>query len=150
MRSLPALRRLAHGRQEDAHEALRLTLEALHHSGLRAKGFPTYGPGAAPGPHRAPTLVEAVFGGTILSRVTCQSWCVVAAPDVALRASDYGPPAHSSYSKAHSDTHDSFEDLSLELVHGVTSVETGLKAFMRSETLDGCVVAAPAGSAAPI
>ena len=75
MRSLPGLKRLAQGRQEDAHETLRLILEALHHSSLRAQGCPTYGPGAAPGPHRQKTVVESVFGGRLLSRVTCRSWC---------------------------------------------------------------------------
>lgn len=59
-------------RQEDAHEALRMTLEALHQQGLRAQGQPVHGPGAAPGPHRQRTVVERVFGGTLRSRVLCR------------------------------------------------------------------------------
>ena len=113
MRRLPGLRRLTSGRQEDAHEALRLTLEALQHSSLRGQGCPTYGPGAAPGPHRERTVVECVFGGELMSRVTCHA-C-----------------------RAESDTRDSFEDLSLELVAGVNSVEAALRVFTKDETLDG-------------
>jgi hypothetical protein len=104
-------RALTRGRQEDAHEALRLTLEALQHAGLRALGLPTHGPLAAPSCRRPRTLVERVFGGTLRSTVTCGSCGAV------------------------SRTEDPFEDISLEL-RGADSVAAALAGFTRPERLD--------------
>jgi len=103
-------RGLTRGRQEDAHELLRLTVEALHHAGLRALGLSVHGAAAAPGA-RPPTVVERVFGGTLRSSVTCRA-C-----------------GHESA------TDDQFEDLSLEL-RGANSVEEALGAFCATEALD--------------
>ena len=104
-------RSLTRGRQEDAHELLRLTLEALHHAGLLSVGCPTHGPKAAPA-MRDRTVVERVFGGMLCSAVTCRS-C-----------------------GATSKTYDTFEDLSLELQGSVYSVDDALSAFTRAERLD--------------
>jgi ubiquitin carboxyl-terminal hydrolase 36/42 len=103
--------RLARGRQEDAHEMLRLTLEALQHACLRSAGLPTHGPAAAPA-RRERTMVERIFGGELRSAVVCRS-C--------------GAASH---------TADPFDDLSLELQGGVASVRAALAAFTRAETLD--------------
>ena len=103
-------RSLTRGRQEDAHELLRLTLEALHHAGLHSIGCPTYGPKAAPS-MRDRTVVERVFGGELCSAVTCRSCGAV------------------------SKTHDTFEDLSLELQGGIQSLDEALSAFTRIERL---------------
>lgn len=113
MRRTASLRALARGRQEDAHEFLRLVVEALQHAGLRALGVEAFGPGAQAGPHRPRTVVERVFGATLLSRVTCGG-C-----------------------GACSDTRDTFEDLSLELVKGVDSVPAALRHYTKAESLDG-------------
>ena len=113
MQGVPALQFMARGRQEDAHECLRLVVEALHHSGLRGMGYPVFGPEAAPGEHRKGTVVEDVFGGQLRSRVTCRT-C-----------------------GAHSDKLDSFEDLSLELAGGTTTLAAALSGFTREELLDG-------------
>ena len=102
---------LTRGRQEDAHELLRLTLEALHHAGLLSVGCPTHGPQAAPS-MRERTVVERVFGGMLCSAVTCRSCGAV------------------------SRTYDTFEDLSLELQPGVQSVDDALAAFTHPERLD--------------
>lgn len=104
-------RSLTRGRQEDAHELLRLTLEALHHAGLKSVGCPTHGPRAAPS-MRDRTVVERVFGGMLRSTVTCRSCGAV------------------------SQTHDTFEDLSLELQGGIQSVNDALAAFTHTERLD--------------
>lgn len=104
-------RSLTRGRQEDAHELLRLTLEALHHAGLLSVGCPTHGPKASPA-MRDRTVVERVFGGMLSSAVTCRSCGAV------------------------SRTFDTFEDLSLELQHGVLSVDDALAAFTHTERLD--------------
>ena len=103
-------RSLTRGRQEDAHELLRLTLEALHHAGLLSIGCPTHGPKAAPA-MRDRTVVERVFGGTLCSSVTCRSCGAV------------------------SKTHDTFEDLSLELQGGIQSLDDALTAFTRTERI---------------
>ena len=103
-------RSLTRGRQEDAHELLRLTLEALHHAGLHSIGCPTYGPKAAPS-MRDRTVVERVFGGMLCSAVSCRSCGAV------------------------SKTHDTFEDLSLELQGGIQSLDEALAAFTRTERL---------------
>jgi ubiquitin carboxyl-terminal hydrolase 36/42 len=112
MSETPRLRVLARGRQEDAHEALRLTVEALQHCGLRAMGLPIFGPRSARG-QRPATLVERIFGGTLTSRVTCCS-C-----------------------GATSDTLDCVEDLSLELAFGVDSLPAALRVFTKEEKLEG-------------
>lgn len=58
------------------------------------------------------TVVERVFGGMLSSAVTCRSCGAV------------------------SRTFDTFEDLSLELQHGVLSVDDALAAFTHTERLD--------------
>jgi ubiquitin carboxyl-terminal hydrolase 36/42 len=103
--------RLARGRQEDAHEMLRLMVEALQHACLRSAGLPTHGPLTAPS-KRERTMVERIFGGELRSAVVCRS-C--------------GAASH---------TADPFDDLSLELHGGVASVRDALAAFTRAETLD--------------
>jgi ubiquitin C-terminal hydrolase len=113
MQGVTALQFMTRGRQEDAHECLRLVVEALHHSGLRGMGYPVFGPEAAPGEHRKGTMVEEVFGGQLRSRVTC---CTCG---------------------AHSDKLDTFEDLSLELTAGTSTVGAALGGFTREEHLDG-------------
>ena len=103
--------RLARGRQEDAHELLRMTQEALQHACLRSVGLPTHGPQAAPGA-RPRTLVERIFGGVLRSSVLCRACGKISIKD------------------------DPCEDLSLEIQGGIASLDAALAAFTRTERLD--------------
>ena len=104
-------------RQEDAHELLRLTLDAMDRSCLVNCGRPPVGGGsldpANPARAMPPTVVERVFQGRFRNRVTCGG-C-----------------------GRDSDAHDPFLDVSLELARGVGSVDEAFDAFVAEETLEG-------------
>lgn len=104
-------------RQEDAHELLRLTLDAMDRSCLVNCGRPPVGGGsldpANPARVMPPTVVERVFQGRFRNRVTCGG-C-----------------------GRDSDAHDPFLDVSLELARGVSSVDEAFDAFVAEETLEG-------------
>jgi len=119
-------------RQEDAHELLRLTLEAMDNSCLRNCGRPLVGgEGSAPGPQRRlpPTVVERIFQGKFQNQVKC------------LRC------GHES------NTYDPFLDISLELPRA-DSIPGAMKVFTEEEKLDGdncyrcsgCTKLSPVGS----
>lgn len=97
------------GRQEDAHEYLRLLLEAMQQAStcfatekLRHDD-----------PLLATTLVQSIFGGRLRSRVSCHS-C-----------------------RYNSDTFDPIMDLSLDVRKGINSVKQALDAFTAPESLSG-------------
>lgn len=108
-------RHFVHGRQEDAHELLRLSLEAMDKSCLYNCGRPLVGGmGTTPGPERPfpPTVIERIFQGKFQNQVKCLG-C--------------------GYE---SNTYDPFLDMSLELPH-VDSVDAALDLFTKEERLDG-------------
>lgn len=100
-------RPLRPGRQEDAHEYLRLLLEALQQSCTWSAGKSV----PPNDPVLQTTWVQKIFGGRLRSRVTCHE-C-----------------------KHHSDTFDPMLDISLDLRKGTTSVKQALDAFTAPETL---------------
>ena len=103
-------------RQEDAHELLRLTLDAMDRSCLVNCGRPPVGGGsldpANPARAMPPTVVERVFQGRFRNRVTC-----VMRPGQRRARSVL--------------------DVSLELARGVGSVDEAFDAFVAEETLEG-------------
>jgi len=98
------------GRQEDAHEFMRFTVEALDHACLRNAGRSTTGSGPLEKP---PTLIQNTFQGQLCSSVTCMSCGRVSV------------------------TKDPFMDLSLELSTSGGSVHEALAAFTKDEQLGG-------------
>jgi ubiquitin C-terminal hydrolase len=92
------------GRQEDAHEFLRYLLDAMQRDFF--KGIPTSGKERTNGP------VTSIFGGRLLSRITCISCGNV------------------------SDCRDDFQDLSLDVCNA-DSISKALKLFTSSELLTG-------------
>eukprot|EP00501_MAST-03F_sp_TOSAG23-6_P001789 GSMAST32.ASY1.ANO1.1867.1 assembled CDS len=101
-------RQFRRGRQEDAHEFLRLLVDALQKSCLIKFGL-------------SPNIINRVsettfvfgnFGGYTRSQIKCQkcNFC--------------------------SNTYDPFMDLSLELPRGVSSISDALQMFTQTETLD--------------
>ena len=71
------------GRQEDAHEMLRLTLQAMDKDCLINSGRPLRGgEGSAPGPQRLlpPTVVERVFQGKFQNQVEWSACGAVTSP----------------------------------------------------------------------
>ncbi|WFC94939.1 ubiquitinyl hydrolase 1 [Malassezia brasiliensis] len=97
------------GRQEDAHEYLRLLLEALHQACI---SFPLEK--LRPNdPLLSTTLVQDIFGGRLRSRVSCHS-C-----------------------RHNSDTFDPIMDLSLDVRKGINSVKQALDVFTAPESLSG-------------
>lgn len=100
-------RPLRPGRQEDAHEYLRLLLESLQQACTAFAGKDM-----KPGdPIFTTTLVQRIFGGKLRSRVTCHS-C-----------------------RHNSDTFDPVLDLSLDVRKGIHSVKQALDAFTAPEAL---------------
>lgn len=103
------------GRQEDAHEFLRYSVDALQRSALaiHSSTSPTH-----PNPSKIPpalaetSWVHAIFGGRLRSRVSCRS-------------------CHHC-----SDTFDSLLDLSVEIVQ-VQSLIRALAQFVKPEILSG-------------
>ena len=100
-------RPLRPGRQEDAHEYLRLLLESMQQASVcfAGKDVPPNDP------LLATTLVQQIFGGRLRSRVTCHS-C-----------------------RHHSDTFDPAMDLSLDVRKGISNVKQALEAFTAPEAL---------------
>ncbi|PKI83659.1 ubiquitinyl hydrolase 1 [Malassezia vespertilionis] len=97
------------GRQEDAHEYLRLLLEAMQQASICfAKEKPKFND-----PVLSTTLVQSTFGGRLRSRVTCHS-C-----------------------RHNSDTYDPIMDLSLDVRKGINSVKQALDVFTAPESLSG-------------
>jgi ubiquitin carboxyl-terminal hydrolase 36/42 len=92
-------------RQEDAHEYLRQLIDCMHEEILKANGVKL-------GDKRAETtLINRVFGGKLQNALVCPK-C--------------------AYS---SKTFNDYQDLSLEITGGISSVSESLKAFTRSEVL---------------
>ena len=110
-------RQFKNGRQEDAHEYLRQLLDCMHEEILKANGRKL-----SDGKIAETTLICRVFGGYLCNELSC-SQC--------------------SYS---SKTFNLFQDLSLEVSGGISSVAGALKAFIKPEKLssgnewkcDGC------------
>jgi ubiquitin C-terminal hydrolase len=104
-------------RQEDAHEYLRQLLDCFHEECLKVNKKKT-----SDGKISETTLISRVFGGYLCNELKCSS-C--------------------SYS---SKTYNHFQDLSLELSGGISSIKDSLKAFIKPEKLssgnewkcDGC------------
>ena len=104
-------------RQEDAHEYLRQLLDCMHENILKAKGLKI-----SDGKIAETTLISRIFGGYLCNELKC-SKC--------------------NYS---SKTYNHFQDLSLDVVHGIHSVKGAIAAFIRPEQLgngnewlcDGC------------
>jgi ubiquitin C-terminal hydrolase len=94
------------GRQEDAHEFLRLLLDSIHEDILKLKGIKSKGGGRI----AETTLISRVFGGHIRNELKCNK-C--------------------SYK---SRTYNHILDLSIDL-QGISSVKESLKAFIKPETL---------------
>ena len=125
-------RHFTRGRQEDAHELLRLCLESMDESCLLNAGRAVHGgsgsgsgsgsthstrpsPHAACGPRRSkpPTVVERIFQGAFRNQVKCGA-C-----------------------GAKSNAYDPFLDVSLELPRRVHRVRDALELFTKEETLEG-------------
>ncbi|WFD22350.1 ubiquitinyl hydrolase 1 [Malassezia equina] len=100
-------RPLRPGRQEDAHEYLRLLLESMQQVSVcfAGKDVPPNDP------LLATTLVQQIFGGRLRSRVTCHS-C-----------------------RHNSDTYDPSMDLSLDVRKGIHNLKQALEAFTAPEAL---------------
>ncbi|KAL4403052.1 cysteine-type deubiquitinase [Malassezia pachydermatis] len=100
-------RPLRPGRQEDAHEYLRLLLESMQHA-CTCFARKSVAPND---PVLMTTLIQKIFGGRLRSRVTCHS-C-----------------------RHNSDTFDPVLDLSLDVRKGIASVKQALDAFTAPEML---------------
>lgn len=100
-------RPLRPGRQEDAHEYLRLLLEALQQACTCFAGKDV----KPNDPILSTTLIQRIFGGRLRSRVTCYS-C-----------------------RHNSDTYDPMLDLSLDVRKGIHTVKQALDAFTAAEAL---------------
>lgn len=95
------------GRQEDAHEFLRFSLDAMQQSAA-VNAIPP----AKTEAQKEMTFMHRIFGGKLRSRVTCMS-C-----------------------KHNSDTFDSFMDLSLD-VSRADSLREAFQAFVKVDMLQG-------------
>lgn len=93
-------------RQEDAHEYLRQLLDCMHEDILKARGLKI-----SSGKIAETTLISRIFGGYLCNELKCSS-------------------CHYS-----SKTYNHFQDLSLDVVHGIRSVEEAISAFIRPERL---------------
>eukprot|EP00241_Pyramimonas_parkeae_P017198 CAMPEP_0114284592 /NCGR_PEP_ID=MMETSP0059-20121206/4731_1 /TAXON_ID=36894 /ORGANISM="Pyramimonas parkeae, Strain CCMP726" /LENGTH=664 /DNA_ID=CAMNT_0001405425 /DNA_START=649 /DNA_END=2643 /DNA_ORIENTATION=- len=103
------------GRQEDAHELLRVAVEALHQTCIKSSGRSLDGPAVlnADGSYKQPpTSIENIFGGVTQSQVKCLK-C--------------------GYE---SNTYEPVMDLSLEVMHA-GDVQAALKRLTYKERLDG-------------
>ena len=104
-------------RQEDAHEYLRQLLDCMHEDILKSKGLKI-----SSGKITETTLISRIFGGYLRNELTCSS-C-----------------------KYSSKTYNHFQDLSLDVVNGIKSINAAINAFTRPEILgtgnewkcDGC------------
>ena len=92
-------------RQEDAHEYLRKLLDCLHEDILKSRGLKM-----SSGKIVETTLICRIFGGYLCNDMKCSS-C--------------------NYS---SKTYNHFQDLSLDMAHGVRSVDEAISSFIRPET----------------
>jgi ubiquitin carboxyl-terminal hydrolase 36/42 len=103
--------------QEDAHEYLRQLLDCMHEEILKSKGLKLSNGNLA-----ETTMISRVFGGYLRNELKCQS-C--------------------NYS---SKTYNHFQDLSLDVYQGISSIQSAISAFIRPEKLgvgnewkcDGC------------
>ncbi|KAG8692337.1 hypothetical protein FRC09_011259 [Ceratobasidium sp. 395] len=108
-------RGMRRGRQEDAHEFLRYTIDALQLSALTIYSSTSSvhpNPSKIPPPLAETSWVHAIFGGRLRSRVSCRT-C-----------------GHCS------DTFDSILDLSVDLARAQT-LDQALAQFVKSEVLSG-------------
>lgn len=95
------------GRQEDAHEFLRFSLD-----GMQTSAAANMQPPAKTEAQKDATWMNKIFGGKLRSRVSCLS-C-----------------------KQDSDTYDNFMDLSLDVAK-TASVKEALKSFVKIDQLSG-------------
>ena len=93
-------------RQEDAHEYLRQLLDCMHEDILRSRGLKI-----SSGKIAETTLISRIFGGYLCNELKCAS-------------------CHFS-----SKTYNHFQDLSLDVVHGIKTVDEAIRAFVRPERL---------------
>lgn len=93
-------------RQEDAHEYLRQLLDCMHEDILKSRGLK-----ASSGKVAETTLISRVFGGYLCNELKCSS-C--------------------QYS---SKTYNHFQDISLDVFHGIKSVDDAVSSFIRPERL---------------
>jgi ubiquitin C-terminal hydrolase len=93
-------------RQEDAHEYLRQLLDCMHEEVLKANGVKV-----SDGAIAETTFISRIFGGYLCNELRC------------------------SVCKYCSTTVNHFQDLSLEVSGGISSVQESLKAFMKTEVL---------------
>ena len=93
-------------RQEDAHEYLRQLLDCMHEDILKSKGLKT-----SSGKITETTMISRIFGGYLCNEMKCSS-CQFS-----------------------SKTYNHFQDLSLDVVHGIKSVKDAISSFIRPERL---------------
>lgn len=93
-------------RQEDAHEYLRQLLDCMHEDILKVKGLKS-----SSGKIAETTLISRIFGGYICNELKCLT-------------------CHYS-----SKTYDHFQDLSLDVLQGIRSVDDAIAAFIKPERL---------------